>query len=790
MDSSGGSTDLRAACQLEGLGMHRCVACLLVVTLWLTLGAANALAVPFVRSAQIPALGESKCGYKLDALSGDGNTAILGNLCNDHKVGAAWIYVKSGASWVEQAELHPTDEVGDAEFGEDVALSYNGDTAIVGGENDNGGAGAAWVFQRSGGTWTQAAPKFSGQAEERCGVSVAISADGNRAIMSCKEHGVDIFVHTGGNWFQEGPEIPIPAGNAIALSGDGNTALLGDHTDANILVRGESGWTEQASIPIGNILRGGAAISEDGNTALAGGTVLVRSGSTWSVQQQLSTYQQGEALSANGDEALLGTEEEEGASATLFVRSGSSWTKAETLLHTQEPAFVALSANGDTALVSEGETEGWSVFTREVAPTVITGPATSITRSTATLEATVNPNGDEVTSCKLEYGETTSYDASVPCSPAPGEGSSPVAVSAAIADLAANTTYHYRVVASNAGGISEGADATFTTLVAPPTIVVQSPSAVGQRSLTLNATVNPNGGAVNSCKFEYGLTEGYGAKASCTPSPNEGDAPVAVGASLSGLGPGTTYHYRLVATNAGGTTTTSDQTAQTALPELPEVGRCLPAAMGKGRYTSKTCTTKSTGENTGAYEWQPWPAAKDRFSFKNGGATLETAHRSVVACTTNTLEGEYSGSQAANARIIFTGCEAPGALGGKCQSSGAGIGEIATDALKGWLGFITSGSAGWDYAPASGATVATFVCGTTEITLAGSVIAPVKPVNKMVGAFSLKLKGKKGRQSPERLEGAPQDVLRFITSSGEEQAGLTAADALSGEEAIEVKAAP
>jgi hypothetical protein len=86
------------------------------------------------------------------------------------------------------------------------------------------------------------------------------------------------------------------------------------------------------------------------------------------------------------------------------------------------------------------------------------------TQTTATLSARVNPDGQTVTECKLEYGTTTGYGSSAPCATLPGSGSSPVAVSALLTTgLIANTEYHFRITATNTAGTSKGADLTFKT---------------------------------------------------------------------------------------------------------------------------------------------------------------------------------------------------------------------------------------------------------------------------------------------------------------------------------------
>src|SRR5262249_18907517 len=90
------------------------------------------------------------------ALSAAGNTALVGGPGDYGKTGAAWVFTRSGSTWTQQgSKLTGGGEQGEGDFGSSVALSATGATALVGGPNDNNGLGAAWVFTRSGSTWTQ-----------------------------------------------------------------------------------------------------------------------------------------------------------------------------------------------------------------------------------------------------------------------------------------------------------------------------------------------------------------------------------------------------------------------------------------------------------------------------------------------------------------------------------------------------------------------------------------------------------------------------------------------------------
>ena len=96
------------------------------------------------------------------ALSADGTTAIIGGPGDDNDIGAAWVFTQSGGAWTQQTKLVGSGYSGIPQQGVSVAVSGDGTTAIVGGDRDDNGVGAAWVFTQSGGTWTQ-------QGSERVG---------------------------------------------------------------------------------------------------------------------------------------------------------------------------------------------------------------------------------------------------------------------------------------------------------------------------------------------------------------------------------------------------------------------------------------------------------------------------------------------------------------------------------------------------------------------------------------------------------------------------------------------
>jgi hypothetical protein len=253
---------------------------------------------------------------------------------------------------------------------------------------------------------------------------------------------------------------------------------------------------------------------------------------------------------------------------SMITVNGQSVPVAE---NGQWSTSVSLSVGINTVTAKATDPLGLSASTQiEVnnvpVPLVEPKPATSVTQTSATLNATVNPNIAEVTACRFEYGTTTSYGATVPCTPAPGSGSSAVPVSVQISGLSANTTYHFRILATNSFGTNEAQDQSFKTLPKAPTVETMPATSVAQTSATLSASVNPNGGEITECSFEYGTTTSYGLSMPCISSPGSGESPVMASAPVSGLSANTTYHFRVAATNHGGTSYGQDQTFRTLAP--------------------------------------------------------------------------------------------------------------------------------------------------------------------------------------------------------------------------------
>lgn len=350
------------------------------------------------------------------------------------------------------------------------------------------------------------------------------------------------------------------------------------------------------------------------------------------------------------------------------------------------------------------------------------------------------------------------------------------------------------VTVSTPGGTSSTEAEDQFTYEGPPAVATDAATGIALGAATLNAIVDPNGVDVSECRFEYGTTPAYGASVPCSPTPGAGTKPVAVSAALPGLTAATTYYFRVLATNAYGSSTGTQQSFTSSGP-LPEIGRCLKQAQASARYTNKSCTTLSAGADSGRYEWSPWPLAKPRFTLdiKKPPVLESNSAKDAFSCATGTATGEYTGTDTASVTLVLTGCRVPYEFDVECNTTGAAAGEVRAGPLPMQLGFIQDGATptvGWALnAPTESAL---FECANfpSALSLNGSVIAETNTLDQMKADTKLEFDGSRGVQNPQSLEGGPTDVLTLTGQAPPFSLGLSldAAATIDNDEEVEIKA--
>jgi hypothetical protein len=331
-----------------------------------------------------------------------GDTAIITAALDLDGRGSAYVFIRTGTTWTQQQKLLASDGAAYDQFN---APALDGDTAIIGAplDDDKGiDSGSAYVFTRSGTTWTQQAKLLAsdGAADDIFGCTVSISGD--TALIGALDGNGDgpgsayVFTRSGTTWTQQAKLLASDgtAGDyfgVVSLSGD--TALIGAYQDddnggesgsAYVFTRSGTTWTQQAKL----LASDGAANDNfgesavlDGDTAIIGAPghnhnggesgsayVFTRSGTTWTQQAELlasdgaandrfSEY----AVALDGDTALIGAWKDDdigtdSGSAYLFTRTGTTWTQQQKLLASDgaaEDQFGdSLSLSGDTAIIA------------------------------------------------------------------------------------------------------------------------------------------------------------------------------------------------------------------------------------------------------------------------------------------------------------------------------------------------------------------------------------------------------------------------------------------------------
>jgi hypothetical protein len=307
-------------------------------------------------------------------------------------------------------------------------------------------------------------------------------------------------------------------------------------------------------------------------------------------------------------------------------------------------------------------------------PRIVPGSVTAISTTGATLNGSVNPEG-ATTTYQFEFGATASYGSKAPASAQGiGSGNLDVAVSQALTGLSPGTTYHYRLVATSAEGTTYGPDGTFKTSPPnPPTATSGEATSIGSSGATLGASINPNGGGTEY-RFEYGTTTAYGKTTEMT-SAGAGSSAVAVSKAVTGLEPASNYHFRVVATNAGGTTYGLDRTFTTKAPSLT-VDKTVTTHETSAAKTisSPALTTSAPNELLVAFIASDGPSTGSGETISGvtgGGLTWHLVRRANAQAGTAEI-------WAASATAVVTNATATAT-----RSSGSYVGSITVVAMSG-----------------------------------------------------------------------------------------------------------
>jgi len=260
------------------------------------------------------------------AMSGD--TLIVGAPYDDNSpadnAGSAYVFVRSGSSWIEQAKLTASDASTVGKFGYSVALS--GDTAVVGAPAGQG-AGSAFVFFYNGTAWTKQAKLSASDAMSNDAFGVSVAVSGDTVMVGANAHdywpwtdegSTYVFVRTGTSWVQQARLLATPFEGSMNFGS--SVALLGDTA-----VIGASGYNTPFGAGAGSAF------------------VFVRSGSTWTQHAKLVASDAaqydgfGRGVGIWGDTVIVGAPGDDLAgisnagSVYAFKHTGSSWLQVAKL---------------------------------------------------------------------------------------------------------------------------------------------------------------------------------------------------------------------------------------------------------------------------------------------------------------------------------------------------------------------------------------------------------------------------------------------------------------------------
>jgi hypothetical protein len=318
-----------------------------------------------------------------------------------------------------------------------------------------------------------------------------------------------------GSW---SPPLEIDKGNALSsVSCASNTLCVAVDSAGRALISGEpaaaGSWHPRqidsialTSVSCSSAPAGVCVAVDEGGNALASGNIAAPGpptgpGPTWSTTP-IEEPGLGPPTAVSCAAAGLCVAVENGGGAYISddpTAAAPSWTFAGIDTPTRLSGVSCVSSGMCAAVDRAGRV----LITQVPPPAVATSTPSAVAETTATLAGTVNPEDATLTECRFEYGPSEAYGASVPCAtPLPAGGASQP-VSAAVSGLAANTTYHYRLVASSASGAAVGLGVTFKT--GSPGLVVPHPSIAGipARGQKLTCKSGVSGSGASSATLAY-----------------------------------------------------------------------------------------------------------------------------------------------------------------------------------------------------------------------------------------------------------------------------------------------
>lgn len=293
-----------------------------------------------------------------------------------------------------------------------------------------------------------------------------------------------------------------------------------------------------------------------------------------------------------------------------------------------------------------------SIAWAETTPAVMTGAATGVSNSGAVLTGSVNPGGGS-TAFSFQYGPTTQYG--IVSRTGEVSGTKAVPVTRTLAGLTPGTLYHYAIQAANKSGSTIGRDRTFTTTGHPPPGATTGVAvSVTNTSATLTGAVITNGQATNAY-FQWGTAPTYGFQTAATVV-SAAPTPLPVSYTLTGLAPGTTFHYRLVASHPGVAPQVGADVGFTTIPVVRFHDR-VTVRTTPSRARHKPFLFTTTGTVVPAVAFPPGVACTGLVNIRYLSARRAVAFRRVALqsnCTYGTQVGfrRLIGHRKAELRVV------------------------------------------------------------------------------------------------------------------------------------------